>query len=535
MMRYLRGTNRLLAVPLLLLAVALAVIGTLQYRWLNRVAEAERERMRGNLEFAAERLAEGLSEELNGMFRAFLAPEDGDVGTLLEEWRRDARHPDLISAIYVVDRHGDDWSIDSLDLKTLERTPATLPGSLEPLRRQIVHVRERGANRRFPGPLFASIPALFIVGTPPRVEADYTFIRPSRIFFLQLDRRVLGTLLRTSADVEVELAAGGVTLFRSPGAAARPADFTYAFRPLVPRREGPEPPPPRRGREPGPARDESWQLGLSYRGGGLAAAVAAAHRRNLAVASLVLLLLAAASALLIALLRRGERLREQQAQFVAAMSHELNTPLAILRVASENLNDGIVQDPEKVSRYVRTITRETARLSEMVSHVLELAGMNAGAAVLGREDVDISTVVQEAVAQSRWMAGPELSVDVDVAPDLPHLRGDERALTRVVQNLVANAIRHAGAGKWVGVRATRDDGFVRIVVEDRGPGIDAADAGHVFEPFYRGRNSGNVRGTGLGLTIVRQIIADHGGSVTVERGRPAGAAFIVRLPVEVES
>lgn len=534
MMRFLRGTNRLLAVPLLLLTVALAVIGTLQYRWLNRVAEAERQRMRGNLEFAAESLAEELSEEVTGVFRAFRAPENDDAGVLLDEWRSDARHPDLVSAIYVFDRDGDAWTGHLLEPGTGELVPSPLPAALEPLRRELVNVRERAANQRFPGPLFASIPALFIVQMPPDPEADYTFIRPSRVLILHLDRRVLGTLLRTSADVDVELAAGGVALYRSPGAAARPPDFRFSFRPVAPRRDQSGRPPlfP----EPaGPVRDEVWRLDLSYRGGGLDAAVAGAHRRNLAVASLVLLLLAAASALLIALLRRGERLREQQAQFVAAMNHELNTPLAILRVASENLNDGIVQDPEKVSRYVRTITRETAHLSEMVSHVLELAGMNAGAAVLGREDVDVSAVIQEAVAQSRWMAGPELAMDVDVAPDLPQVRGDERALTRVVQNLVANAIRHAGVGKWVGVRATRDDGFVRIVVEDRGPGIDAADAGHVFEPFYRGSGSRNVRGTGLGLTIVRQIIMDHGGSVTVERGRPAGAAFIVRLPVEAES
>ncbi len=533
MMRFLRGTNRLLAVPLLLLAAALAVIGTLQYRWLDRVAEAERQQMRGNLEFAAERLAEELAEEVVAVFRAFRAPENDDAGVLFDEWRRDAAHPDLVSNIYVFDRDGDAWSVHLLEPRTGELVSAPLPASLEPLRRELVNVRERAANQRFPGPLFASIPVLFIVQMPPDPEADYTFIRPSRVLLVQLDRRVLGTLLRT-ADVDVELAAGGVALYRSPGAAARPPDFTFSFRPVAPRRDQSGRPPlfP----EPaGPARDELWQLGLRYRGGGLDAVVAAAHRRNLAVASLVLLLLVAASALLIALLRRGERLREQQAQFVAAMNHELNTPLAILRVASENLNDGIVQDPEKVSRYVRTITRETAHLSEMVSHVLELAGMNAGAAVLGREDVDLSTVIQEAVAQSRWMAGPELAVDVDVAPDLPQVRGDERALTRVVQNLVANAIRHAGAGKWVGVRAARDDGFVRIVVEDRGPGIDAADAGHVFEPFYRSRSSRHVRGTGLGLTIVRQIILDHGGSVTVERGRPAGAAFVVRLPVEAES
>jgi signal transduction histidine kinase len=99
-----------------------------------------------------------------------------------------------------------------------------------------------------------------------------------------------------------------------------------------------------------------------------------------------------------------------------------------------------------------------------------------------------------------------------------------------VQNLVANAIRHGGDGKWVGVRAGRDDGFVDITVEDRGPGIAAADLPHLFEPFYRGRNA-QTRGSGIGLAIVDRIARAHGGRVSVARRRERGAAFTLRLPV----
>jgi signal transduction histidine kinase len=235
------------------------------------------------------------------------------------------------------------------------------------------------------------------------------------------------------------------------------------------------------------------------------------------------------------LLRRAERLRAQQAQFVASMSHELNTPLAVLRVASENLQDGIVLDPEKVSRYVRTIARETTHLSEMVNHVLELAGMSAGTSVASRELVDVGTIIDDAVAQSRWLPeGKSIDVEVNVESDLPLVKGSAQTLTRAVQNLLANAMRHGGGGQWVGVRASARNGQVEIAVEDRGPGIDAADAAHLFEPFYRGRGSSTVRGTGLGLTIVKQIVTDHGGSIGVERRRGGGSAFIIRLPVGAE-
>ena len=100
-----------------------------------------------------------------------------------------------------------------------------------------------------------------------------------------------------------------------------------------------------------------------------------------------------------------------------------------------------------------------------------------------------------------------------------------------MQNLVANAMRHGGSGEWIGVQATRDNHHVRITVEDRGPGIDAGEASHLFEPFYRGSKSASVPGTGLGLAIVRQIALAHGGSVNVERRR-TGAAFTINLPAE---
>ena len=530
-------TNRLLIVPLLLLAIALVVIGTLQYRWLGRVSEAERRRMHDNLELGAERLADEISTLLQSVFDPFLMPETGDVS-----WP-ELSHPDLVTAVYIADREGDEWTVRRLDPQTSELIAAPLPAALEPLRRALDTVGPRN-RERFPGPMFADIPALMVVAVPGERDAMAHVERPRRISLVQLDRRALEAAIRERADplfafapdgVDVELLADGTPLYRST-ANMGPPDVTHPFRPLGPRRRPPRRPEPEGREGPPPPHDDGWELRVRHRAGGLDAIVDAAHRRNLALAFLVLLILAAASALLVALLRRGERLRAQQSQFIASMSHELNTPLAVLRVASENLNDGIVQDPEKVQRYVRTIARETAHLSEMVNHVLELAGMNAGVAVMARESVDVGAVIQDAVTQSRYMVdASSIDVECTIADDLPRIAGNRQSLTRAVQNLVTNAMRHAGAGKWVGVHALKSEGGVRIVVEDRGPGIAPADAAHVFEPFYRGRGSTTVRGTGLGLTIVKQIVADHGGTVSVERGRPAGAAFVVQLPAEVAS
>jgi hypothetical protein len=161
--------NRLLAVPLVLLAVALIVIGTLQYRWLGRVAEAERQQMHRNLEFAIERLEGEISEEIHAIFRAFLGPEHEDVRWLLDDWQRNAQHPNLVSAIYVADRDGDQWTVRQLDL----RTQALIDGPLLRARAAAVcldDVGQRGPDERFP-PMFGVDPRAVHRADPPTADA----------------------------------------------------------------------------------------------------------------------------------------------------------------------------------------------------------------------------------------------------------------------------------------------------------------------------------------------------------------------------
>jgi signal transduction histidine kinase len=172
----------------------------------------------------------------------------------------------------------------------------------------------------------------------------------------------------------------------------------------------------------------------------------------------------------------------------------------------------------------------------MVGQVLDLARMNSdgGAGKTAYEAVSVRSVLEQAVAQARWL--PEsnaVQIETEIEEALPQVHGDPQALVRAIQNLVTNAIRYGAKGQWVGVRAARESGFVRIEVRDRGPGIDMADAEHLFDPFYRGRGTSTVRGSGLGLTIVQQIVVEHGGSVSVQRNSDNGATFLVRLPAGV--
>jgi signal transduction histidine kinase len=223
-------------------------------------------------------------------------------------------------------------------------------------------------------------------------------------------------------------------------------------------------------------------------------------------------------------------------ELVAGVTHELNTPLAAIRSAGQNLADGVVADPDQVRRYGALIEREGQRLSALVGQALKLAGIESGARVWRPEPAPVADAVQETLADCRWLlAENETEVETEIPGDLPDVVMDRGALGLIVRNLVDNAARHGGAGKWVGVRARLEpDGrHVLLSVEDRGPGIAPEDRPHLFEPFYRGRGvvGSAIPGSGLGLDLVRRAAAAHGGTVSVSPGPGGrGALFSVRLP-----
>jgi signal transduction histidine kinase len=222
-------------------------------------------------------------------------------------------------------------------------------------------------------------------------------------------------------------------------------------------------------------------------------------------------------------------------QFVAAVSHELRTPLAVICSAGENLSDGVVADSQQVQRYGSLIETEGRRLGDMVERVLHFAGISAGTQTRVRAAVDLAQVVADAVHGVSADAH-ERGVAVNVRPQgaLPSVLGDADALRSAVQNVVGNAVKYSAAGGSVEVAAEAlDAGRVQLRVVDRGIGIDAADLPHIFEPFFRGRRAvdAQVRGTGVGLSVVRHVVQFHGGDVSVESRAGEGTTVTIVLPV----
>jgi signal transduction histidine kinase len=223
--------------------------------------------------------------------------------------------------------------------------------------------------------------------------------------------------------------------------------------------------------------------------------------------------------------------------FVATVSHELRTPLTVIRGAGHNLLRGVVKDPAQIKQYAKLIIDHAEQLKELVEQTLALAGSDQGRAALARERVEIPRLLLEAIAAvAEETRAAQCEVHLESSSTLPPLSGDAPALRRVFQNLISNAAKHGGDGRWIGVTTAPVEGsrppMVEVRVTDRGSGIPASEQSEVFKPFFRGAaaQAKQIRGSGLGLSVVRQIVEAHDGSVSVESGAGRGTTFTVRLP-----
>ena len=276
-----------------------------------------------------------------------------------------------------------------------------------------------------------------------------------------------------------------------------------------------------------------WRLLVKHPSGSLEAAVNSTRRRNLLVSSTILAVLGASMALLVLSARRSQEIARQQMEFVAAVSHELRTPLAVIRSAGDNLAHGVIADGPQVRKYGELVRSEGRRLSEMVEQILEFAGIQSGQRKLEPRPVDLQALLQRVLSASdALIEDAVIDVEVDVPADLPPVRGDEPALRRVFQNLVGNAIKYGGDGRWIGIRARPANREVSVTIADRGLGIAASEQARIFEPFYRAAEAveAQIQGAGLGLSLVQRIVEAHGGRIDVTSAPGQGSAFTIHLP-----
>jgi two-component system phosphate regulon sensor histidine kinase PhoR len=236
--------------------------------------------------------------------------------------------------------------------------------------------------------------------------------------------------------------------------------------------------------------------------------------------------------------RRASRLKSD---FIANVSHELKTPLSLIRMFGELVATGRHKDETTAREYGGIITRESERLSHLIDNVLDFARLERGKASYHFSEGDFAEVVERALHVCRYRLDKEkMKLETEFEPDLPLVRMDENSMTLATLNLVDNAIKHATEGGKVLVTLRRAPGFAVLGVRDFGPGVPRAEQQRIFERFYRTQSTRerNVRGSGIGLSLVRHIAEAHGGRVVItspvdhEQAAP-GALFEVFLPATV--
>jgi signal transduction histidine kinase len=220
-------------------------------------------------------------------------------------------------------------------------------------------------------------------------------------------------------------------------------------------------------------------------------------------------------------------------ELVAWMSHDLRSPLAAIRAMAEALEDGVVDDPDTVMTYYRSIGLESQKLSEMVDDLFTLARLQDGRVALNKQRVTAADLVAQATSSAAPLADARHVVLQGQAPEIP-LCVDVKEVARLLGNLLSNAIRHSPEGGRVTISGHSDGDGVVLTVQDQCGGIPEEDLPRLFEVAFRGTSARTPTadgGAGLGLAIARGIADAHGGAIDV-RNVEGGCCFTARFPAD---
>lgn len=532
------------AVAPLILVVAL--LGWLQWRWIDRVADGERDREAAYLRTAALRFSTALDVEITRAHFAFSGPAMAEtlgdqVSGRIGEWNRLAPYPELVRGVIVTPEDGVPVLV-------------TRDGKVD---------RIEGA---FPPESLASdlggAPLVPLMGGPPmpRFGQGGRGPRPPGLRMVVLDpeylsRKLLPELYRVhfTAGGTIRVSEGDRVWFQSGPTPSEPPDFTgvlFRFRPeCLGAERGMDRGPGRRWPpfrfdisrhasfdcpEPPPGRGAPrWTLAAHHRSGSLAAAARHFRAQSLAVSAAGHLALLAAVGLLGTSLVRARRLAQRQIEFAMSVSHELRTPLSVIRLAADNLKAGLASSPEQAQQYGAAIYREAETLGNMVDQVLTFSQFQGPDAAARFDTIDPAVPANQAAASALPVferARMELQTEIDSS--LPAIRGDTALLSAALSNLLHNAVKYASDGRLARLKVYASGGSVIFEVSDCGPGIPTKDLRKVFRPFYRTAAAGRSQapGLGLGLHLVQRTAEIHGGRAWA-RSSPEGTRFSLEIPL----
>jgi signal transduction histidine kinase len=555
-------------VAVILMIAVVSILAVYQFRWTGEISRTEQARLRNSLTTSLRNFDQEFSYDFQQLCESFESDPEADPAAVESRlsrqqaaWKRTSAHSEFVEALYILKegRTGAP-SLESFDPTEDRFRDANWPQALESLR---AFLKERSEllssvtdDREavyYPWTFFGGAPALVrpIFQVERRARDSGSGVRAIGVLIVVLNRdylervylpdlvdRDFGAPGQRSFVVSVRTArAPFQTIYHSDAKfalAASSADASVNLFDLVgeeARRRGH---PPLQASAPG----EQWQLVAQHPAGSLEEAVASWRRRNLAISLGLLGILAASMALIFSGARQSQALARMQMEFVAGVSHELCTPLAVINTAAENLADGVVENVGQMQEYGGLIRAQGHRLSRLVDEVLLFTAGQFGLSGYALEPIEVAPIIAQSLSTSSGnLRDAGFTVSQEIDGRLPPIVADASAVITCIENVVSNAIKYSNSSKCIAIRASvAPAGLkpeVRIGIEDKGVGISSADLAHIFEPFYRVQSArdNQIRGVGLGLYLVKRMMEDMGGrvSVTSELGR--GTEVVLHFPV----
>jgi signal transduction histidine kinase len=547
------------------MVLVVCTLAVLQYRWTAEIGRSEQERLKGTLTTSVRGFDQEFSYDFERLCEAFeIDPEvpmtavENRIARQQNDWERVASRPALLAKVDIWKLENGHTSFESFEPTAKRFVESAWPERLGNLREYFeAQARQLNAGDLgdrealyYPWTFQGSAPAIVrpIFHVENRADAN---VEVQGFLILEFDEEFLEQQyvpeLATRHFGEIGLTTFGVAV-RTAKAPYRTIYTTSAnfpssnFAPdaTVNLFDSVAEEARRRGHAPlqAASEGEQWQLVVQHSAGSVDFGVAQWRRRNLAISFGLLALLAGTVVLLFSVARRAQRLARLQMEFVAGVSHELCTPLAVINSAAENIVDGVVEGPRQVREYGSMIREQGRRLERLVDEVLLFAAGRFGRSGYDLRPTEVVPVLEQSLMVAETMLRDTgFTLQKEISPELPFVIADPEAMGKCVDNLISNAMKYSAENRWVSIRAVcGPDGAypeVRITVEDKGIGISPADLPHVFEPFYRaqGVRDGQIRGVGLGLYLVKRMMEAMGGSVSVSSKLSKGSVFTLHFPV----
>jgi signal transduction histidine kinase len=278
----------------------------------------------------------------------------------------------------------------------------------------------------------------------------------------------------------------------------------------------------------------SWKAAVGLKNTNLDALARNSFLHSAGATVLVLLFLLGGIALTLRAADREARLAQAKSNFVANVSHELKTPLSLLSLFSEILELGRVKNEEKKIEYYQVIRHESQRLNKMIDNILDFSKIEAGRKTYNFAHSDMAEVIENVLSSYRYQIDNSgFKIETNIQPDLPPVLIDRDAMSQAISNLLDNAIKYSREVKQLSIATERRGSDLSIEIADRGIGIPRAEQAKVFEKFYRVGNGlvHDVKGSGLGLSLVKHIVEAHKGTISVESDVGKGTRFTILLPI----